>query len=115
MVELRRFLRLSKEYRLEYGPFPPSGGDKPLQTSVIKNIGGGGLLFRSEEPFPAGRQLLLKIYLPGWRQEGEEIVEAADPGAEAAISALAQVRRAEFDSSRGGYLVAVEFLGRVLP
>ncbi len=113
MSELRRFLRLRKEYRVEYGPFPLSGRDGELQSSLIRNIGGGGLQFYSPESFPEGRQLILRIFISGWRQEGEEMVEAE--GAETLVTAIAQVKRTQFDPDKDSYLVAVEFLGRILP
>ena len=115
MTELRRFLRISKEYRVEYGPFPLSGGDGELKTSRIQNIGGGGLMFQAPEPFPPGRQLLLKIHISGWRQDGEEIIESTDPETEAPVTAIAQVLRSDYNSDEGYYLIGVEFLGRILP
>jgi len=114
VAELRRYLRLTKEYRVEYGPFPASGPDDELRTGVIRNIGGGGLLFQSDEDFPVGSHLILKTYIDGWRQEGGDLVEAKDPAQEARITAIAEVLRSEYQSGAGIYHVAVRFLGRIL-
>jgi len=115
VAELRRFMRIAKDYRLEYGPFPFSGPDDELKTSRIRNIGAGGLMFESTEPLPKGRQLLLKIFINGWRPSGEELVESSDPGSEAMVTAIAQVLRCDPGAESGSFLVGVEFLGRILP
>lgn len=114
MVELRRFLRAAKTYRVEYCLFPPGRPDVGLKESVIENLGGGGLLFSSPEPVPVGRQLVLRIHLTGWRQEGGDIVETADETSVAPITAVAKVNRCEFGSADNCYHVGVEFVGRIL-
>ena len=113
MAELRRFLRASTEYRVEYGPFPFSGREDDLKTSVIRNLGGGGLMFRSSEDFSVGRQLVLKIFIKGWRLEGDDLVES-DENSEAPIIAIAEVKRCIFDWDEDCYHVGVQFLGRIL-
>lgn len=114
MVEVRRYLRLAKEYRVEYGPFPLSGRDDELRPTTIINIGGGGLLFRSTEDFPIGRHLILKTYIVGWRQDGQDLAESDDPAQEARITAIAEVLRSDYNPGEGCYHVAVQFLGRIL-
>ena len=114
VTELRRFLRLDKDYRVEYGPFPLRGRDDELKPSLIKNIGGGGLMFHSAEPIPVGRQIILKIHLTGWRQDGDEIVESETGDAEVLLTAIAEVNRSEFNPDGGYYTIGAEFLGRVL-
>ena len=114
MAELRRYLRLTKEYRVEYGPFPASGRDDEFRTGVIRNIGGGGLLLGSEEDFPVGSHLILKTYINGWREEGDDLIEAEDPAQAARITAIAEVLRSEYQSGPGIFHVAVRFLGRIL-
>ena len=91
--ELRRFLRASKSYRLQYGPFPSPERDGPLKESVIQNIGGGGLMFKGSSPIPPGEQLVMKIIIPGWRMQGDDIVEVEDSTCEATITAIAEVLR----------------------
>ena len=115
MTDLRRFLRVAKEYQVEYGPFPQTGQSGPLKPSVVTNIGGGGLLFNSEETIEVGSQLLLRIFVPGWRRQGDEIVESPDENEVAVISAIAEVRHVDFDQEKTCYSVGVQFLGRVLP
>lgn len=113
-MELRRFLRTSNEYRVEYGLFPLTNPDEELKTGFIKNIGGGGLMFQSPDPFSIGTQLVLKIYITGWLKQGEDIVEA--PGSEniAAITAIAEVTRCEFMPEKNLHNIGVQFLGRIL-
>ena len=114
MTELRRFLRASKPYRVEYGPFPLTGSGGGLKESVIQNIGAGGLMFLAPEQFPEGRQLVIRIHITGWRTEGDDIVESAEQDAVAPITAIAEVKRCEPDASPGWHRVGVEFRGRIL-
>lgn len=113
-LELRRFLRAHKEYRVQYGLFPPTGLDERLEPSVIKNIGGGGLMFQAHEPFTVGQQLMLKIHITGWQAIGEEILEAEDETAEVPVMAIAEVIRTEMDPSNDCWSIGVKFLGRIL-
>lgn len=71
-------------------------------------------MFQSREPFPEGRQLFIRIFMTGWRLEGDDVIEAENENTEAAITAVAQVLRSEFDAEEECYKVGVEFLGRIL-
>ena len=113
-VELRRFLRVATDYRVEYGPFPLLGEAGELKTSVIKNIGGGGLMFPAPEPIEVGRQLVVRIYLTGWRRDGDDVVESSDPNDEAPVTAMAEVTRLDRFPDEERWAVAVKFLGRIL-
>ena len=113
-TELRRFLRIATEYRVEYGPFPFQSRDESLKPSVIKNIGGGGLLFVASDPHEVGRQLVLKIYVKGWRLDGDDIVESPDSNQEVPITAIAEVTRCDRAAGQAGWSVGVRFLGRIL-
>ena len=112
-MELRRFLRVSTPYRVEYVHFPFPGNGEP-KTSAIKNIGAGGLLFKAHEPFSQGQQLVLKIFIPGWRLDGDDVLEAPDEDSEAPITALSEVRHCTFDPADHCWAVGIEFLGRIL-
>jgi hypothetical protein len=70
-------------------------------------------LFEAEEDQPIGRQLVLKIHMTGWRLAGEDIVEAGSDS-EALITAIAEVRRCDYNPATHRYAVGVQFLGRVL-
>ena len=111
-VDLRDYLRATTEYRMEYGPFPLSEKSDELKSSTVMNIGGGGLMFRSPEDLTVGRQIVVKIFLTGWREEKNDLVEAAD--SEALLTVIAEVRRSEFDQKNQCHLIAVQFLGRIL-
>ncbi|MEW5724249.1 MAG: hypothetical protein AB1896_14155 [Thermodesulfobacteriota bacterium] len=113
-VELRRFMRLETEYRVEYGPFPLTGRGDEFKTSVIKNIGGGGLMFLAPEPLSGGRQLVMKIYITGWRPDGDDLIEAPGEDVETPITAVAEVTHCEFNQAEGRWSVGVKFLGRIL-
>ena len=112
--ELRKYVRATKEYRLEYGPFPPTGPDDVKKGAVIRNISAGGVLFQSRENFPLGHQLVLSIYFTGWKKQGEEIVEAPEQDHETVIKAIAEITRCEFETETDSYAVGVKFLGRIL-
>jgi c-di-GMP-binding flagellar brake protein YcgR len=113
LQDLRQYLRAAKDYRVQYGPFPLVGRDDELKESRLRNISGGGLLFEAHEPLPEGRQVVLKIFLPGWRAEGLEISpgQAED---EATLSAVAEVVRCQADAETDRYIVGVKFLGRII-
>ena len=110
-LNLRDYLRAKMNYRMEYGPFPLSGGTGELKHTTVVDIGGGGLMFRSSEVLAAGRRIVIKVYLAGWREENNDLVEAAD--SEAQLTAIAEVKRSEFDDNQQCYLTAVQFLGRI--
>ncbi|MEW6264525.1 MAG: PilZ domain-containing protein [Thermodesulfobacteriota bacterium] len=114
VIDLRRYLRAAVEYRLEYGPFPAPIKDSQYKSSYIHNIGCGGLMFSADEPLAAGQQLILKIHLPGWRQEDGDLVEAHGDEFEATLTAIAEVTRCDRDSAGGSWTVGVRFLGRVI-
>ena len=111
-VNLRDYLRAEKDYPIEYGPFPLSGKSEELKNSTVINISGGGLMFRSSEDMAVGRQIVIKIHLTGWREENDDLVESAN--SVALLTAIAEVRRSEFDHQQQCYLIAVQFLGRIL-
>ena len=114
LPEIRNFLRVAKVYRVEYGPFPPPLGEMQLKPGTIRNIGGGGLMFHSPEPFETGDQLVLRIHLPGWLWQGDDIVESGDLHAEAMLTAIAEVRHTTPNPEGDSYAVGVKFLGRLL-
>ena len=113
-MELRRFLRISKPYRIQYAPFPQVGAARDFTETMIVNIGAGGLLFNASEPLTVDGQLILKIHLSGWRQDGDDLVEDPDEKAVCIISALSEVLRCDYDAGLNAWAVAVRFLGRII-
>jgi c-di-GMP-binding flagellar brake protein YcgR len=114
MDDLRRYLRASIQYRIEYGPFPLSSQGEDLKESFVNNISAGGLMFTAADDFSPGRQLVIKIYVPGWRQNGDEIIENSEGDAEELqLVAIAEVTRSIKVSNAGVFEVGVKFIGRI--
>lgn len=70
-------------------------------------------MFIGSEPIPSGEQLVMKIIIPGWRNKGDDVVEAGDSSSEATITAVAEVLRS-VEKDNGVYEIGVQFLGRIL-
>lgn len=114
MNERRKYNRLEKEYRVEYGQFSALVSQDCLKTSVLKNLGSGGVLFRAEEQLPVGTQLLLRIYISGWSQANGRIEKALNEESEMLLKAIAEVVRVDFDlNNKKCYLIGAKFLGQV--
>ena len=71
-------------------------------------------MFTGSAPIPPGEQLVMKIFIPGWRAHGDDIIEAEDPASEAVITAVAEVLRSVETDANGVYEIGVRFLGRIL-
>ena len=113
MNERRKYNRLEKEYRVEYGTFSTMVSQDCLKTSALKNLGSGGVLFCAEEQFPVGTQLFLKIYISGWSQDNGKIEKVSNEESELLLKAIAEVVRADFDLNNERYLIGAKFLGQV--
>jgi len=115
MDERRKYTRLEKLYRIEYGPFETLVNKETLKTSTLVNLSGGGALFCSEDAYAAGSQLFLKIYIAGWCHDEGELIKIEEKGRELTLKVVAEVVRSEFDESRQCHLIGTKFLGQVQP
>jgi hypothetical protein len=114
MDDRRRYSRLDKECRLEYGPFSALMQHDQLKPGLLLNMSGGGALFRAHEKFQAGAQLFLKIHIAGWKHQSGGRVQPCEKGAELLLMTVTEVLHAAADES-GGFQTGVRFLGQVRP
>jgi len=113
MKEVRRYKRLAKKYRIEYGPFSAMLDREKMHKGVLINIGGGGVLFSSTEKYDIGTQLYIMISISGWGQNNGKVIKVVDENLELAIKAIAEVLRVDEDRKGGGYVIGAKFSGRV--
>ena len=113
MKDVRRYKRLAKKYRIEYGPFSAMLDRKKLHKGVLINIGGGGVLFSSTEKYDIGTQLYIMISITGWGQDNGKVVKVRDEDLELAIKAIAEVLRVDEEKEGNGYIIGAKFSGRV--
>ena len=45
MINTRQYTRLTKDYRIEYGPFSTLFSGNSLKAAMVKNVSAGGVLF----------------------------------------------------------------------
>lgn len=113
MTDIRGFDRLEKDYTVEYGPFPSVLTDKAFKKGLLKNIGGGGILFLSEHCFDAGTQLVVKVFVSGWVLESGTAVLSQQHTDEMPLEAIVEVLRSDHDAATDRYLIGTKFVGRV--
>lgn len=113
MITIRKYTRLTKDYRIEYGPFSALFSESSLKATMVKNVSGGGVLFGAYEELPVGSKIILSIYVTGWRQEDGTHVPVPDHAAELQLKAIAEIVRVEHDKDFGYYRTGARFVGRV--
>ena len=113
MLNTRQYTRLTKDYRIEYGPFSALFSENSLKAAMVKNVSGGGVLFGAYEDLPVGSKIILSIYVTGWRQEDGSCIPVPDHAAELQLKAIAEIVRVEHDKESGYYRTGARFVGRV--
>jgi hypothetical protein len=113
MLNTRQYKRLTKDYRIEYGPFSTLFSENSLKATMVKNVSGGGVLFGAYEELPIGSKIFLSIYVSGWRQEDGTYIPVPDHAAELQLKAIAEIVRVEHDNESGYYRTGARFVGRV--
>lgn len=113
MLNTRQYTRLTKDYRIEYGPFSALFSENGLTAAMVKNVSGGGLLFGAYEELQIGSKIVLSIYVTGWKQEDGSYVPVPDHAAELQLKAIAEIVRVEHDKESGYYRTGARFVGRV--
>lgn len=113
MDDRRKKIRLTKQYRLEYGLFSALVNKDTLKSSSLVNLSGSGVLFGADVSFPVGAQLFLKIYIDGWVHEDGEAEKVEGSGSELLLKTIAEVLRVDFDAAVKSYFIGAKFLGEV--
>ena len=113
MLNTRKYRRLSKEYRVEYGLFSEFLSENTFKTTVVKNVSGGGVLFGADEALTLGCKIVVSIYVTGWRQADGTFVPVPDHDSELQLKAIAEIVRVEHDADAGYYRTGARFVGRV--
>lgn len=109
----RKYNRLEKEYRLEYGPLSELVEPENLKASVLKNLSGGGILFCADEPHPVGSQLFLKIYVAGWSQCQGKVEKVSNQDSELLLKVIAEVLHVDSDPKNKCFWIGAKFLGQL--
>ncbi len=91
--ERRKYTRLKAHHLVKYTLAGKEGQGETL--SFVRNIGGGGILFYSQEEIPAGSTIDLEINFPGRSQP---------------IKVFSKVVRARTFRKVEGYEIAVRFI-----
>lgn len=73
--ERRKFVRLSREYVIQYGEFRFSTEKISNYQGTTENISAGGVLIETEEEYSAGTLLKLKIRVPDWEKCKSEFLK----------------------------------------
>jgi len=113
MINTRQYTRLTKDYRIDYGPFSTLFSGHSLTAAMVKNVSAGGVLFGAYHDLPIGSKIVLSMYVNGWRQEDGSYVPVPDHASELQLKAIAEIVRVEHDNESGYYRTGARFVGRV--
>jgi len=109
----RKYMRLAREYRIEYGPFSSLFSEHALRPTWAKNVSGGGVLFGTDEELPIGSKIVLSIQVSEWKQADGTYIATPGADTELQLKAIAEVVRVEYDSDSGIFRTGARFVGRV--
>jgi hypothetical protein len=113
MPNAKKFSRLSKDYRIEYGPFSTLFSEDNLKATRVKNVSASGVLFSADEELQLGSKIVLSIHVTGWRQEELHSAPVPENTSVLQLKAIAEVVRVEHDPESGRYRTGARFVGRV--
>jgi len=113
MLSAKTCNRLSKDYRIEYGPFSSLFSEDNLKTTRVKNVSASGVLFSADEELQLGSKIVLSIHVTGWRQEDLTSKPIPENASVLQLKAIAEVVRVERDPESGSYRTGARFVGRV--
>jgi c-di-GMP-binding flagellar brake protein YcgR len=113
MNNSRKYMRISREYRIEYGPFSGLFSNAAFKTTHAKNVSGGGVLFSADEALVIGSKIVLLIHVSGWKQHNGAYIPCPDDGTELQLNAIAEIVRVEHDQQTGSYRTGARFVGRL--
>ncbi|MEK6814860.1 MAG: PilZ domain-containing protein [Nitrospirota bacterium] len=108
--ERRRFKRLPESFRVEWAEVAFGSGRKKA-ASETKDVGAGGLLIESSEPYGIGTVLNLKISVPEWKKFRPGFLRYDWTSAPEPLVALGRVVRVEEILSGRLYEIGVAFTG----
>jgi len=112
-MHTRKYKRIAREYRIEYGPFSAIFSASSFKATKVKNLSGGGVLFSADEAFDIGTKLVLVIHIGGWKLENNCCIPSEDHGTELQLKAIAEIVRVEHDLKTGIYRTGARFVGRL--
>ncbi len=113
MLNRRKYMRLAREYPIEYGPVSALFSQGPLTASRAKNVSGSGVLFSAVEQLIIGSTIMVSIHIHGWMLEDGAQVPTTDQNAVLQLNVIAEVVRVEYDPATGAYRTGARFVGRV--
>ncbi len=110
MKEKRKFKRLPKKSKLLYKflKFSPEGSE--LREAQYKDVGGGGILFETEEEIPIGTLLKIEFDLQGWHKYYPGFFKFDQTSISEPITVVAQVVRVREIEKNKKYEIGVKFV-----
>ena len=113
MRNQRKYMRLAREYRIEYGPFSSLFSEHSLKPTLAKNVSGGGVLFGTDEELQLGSKIVLSIHIAGWKHNDGTYIPENELNTALQLKAIAEIVRVEQDSATGMYRTGARFVGRI--
>ncbi len=110
MPEKRRFKRLPKKSKVRYKIIEFSDKEKPIKEAIYKNVGGGGILFETDEMLPIGTILKVEFDLQGWHKFFPGFIKPEQTSISEPIVAVAQVVRVEEIEKNKKYEIGIKFV-----
>lgn len=106
----RKYKRMPKQSKLLYKVIEYSDKEKSLKKAVYKDVGGGGILFETEEPIEIGTLLKVEFDLQGWQKYYPGFFKFDQTSVSEPITVVAQVVRVEELKKGRKYEIGVKFV-----
>ena len=107
--ERRNYKRLPKESRVVYKIVEYSSQEKELKEARYKDVGGGGLLLETAEPYSLGTLFKVTFDLQGWQKYYPGFLKFDQTSRSEPITVIGQVARVE-ELGEGNYEIGLKFL-----
>ncbi len=109
MAEHRKFYRLPMDHVVEFTEYDFTTEKKPINTSKLKNVSGGGVLFRSDHIVPIGSFIKIKMNIPGWEKYKTAFIKPDWTSVTEPLVTLGSVVRVEEIEPGNGYDIGIVF------
>ncbi len=106
----RQYKRMPKKSKLLYKVIEFSNKEKALKKAIYKDVGGGGILFETEEPLDIGALLKVEFDLQGWQKYYPGFFKFDQTSVSEPITVVAQVVRVEEIERGKKYEIGVKFV-----
>lgn len=93
--EKRRFLRIPKEFIVEYKELTLTKKAAKKHSSKLVNISVGGILLESGQLFPPDTLLKLELKMPSWQKHSDDFYKFDQTSISEPFTAIGKVVRSE--------------------